>query len=338
MRNGTMEGSITLAGFLAAEIVVLSAASLFVFIRLWANFRLNKCWLVDDYVSIFSVLLLGATAGLYYPTLAWIDDPSVDAMTLSRVATATYFISAYSNFTAKATIFLLYRKLFGSKVWVRRTVYITLSLGFLGYTATSVLGTVENVIAESRSNMVPASELLNDPFYTQYFRLSYAIAVANASFNLAIDIIAFILPIPIVYELHLPTRKKIGLALLFASGIVAIASGAVSLHYRRSSSAESVGDLTIVIIFTILDSAIGIMLATVPAIRSLWVDLSSELGLFTKLGSIFSSSRTASSTSHIRSMAHGRGGDSDSITRTFNYFELEQGGIAKTTTVIVSRG
>lgn len=123
---------------------------------------------------------------------------------------ATYFVAAYSNYTAKAPILLLYTKLFGTMVWVRRIAYTTLALGFVGYTATSLVGTLDN----------PENKTLDTAYWNRLFGHSYGIAVSNAVFNLAIDIIAFLIPMPIIYRLNLPFRKKIGLAFLFVLGIV----------------------------------------------------------------------------------------------------------------------
>ncbi|KAI3324416.1 hypothetical protein HD806DRAFT_495020 [Xylariaceae sp. AK1471] len=316
--SGTSEGiaqtsSITLSGFLAAEITLVTAASIFVALRLTANLSIQKRLLVDDYLSILAIFFLAAAAGLYYPTIAWLNDPNVSPLALARVSVATYFIAAYSNFTAKAPLLVLYTHLFGAKVWVRRTAFTTLGVGFLGYTATSIAGTLSN----------PKSA---DPKeFATFLQRSYGVAVANAVFNLAIDLIAFTIPIPVLYGLHLPLKKKIGLACIFASGIVAIAAGSVSLQYRRSSSAKSIEDLTIVVIFTLLDSTIGIMVGCVPALRSLWVKQTGQSGLLTKLRDLLSYNKTSTSTKGTRSTAKLDSDNSHYVTHSHNYIELQEG-------------
>ncbi|KAI0003123.1 hypothetical protein F4779DRAFT_111381 [Xylariaceae sp. FL0662B] len=307
-------GGVTLDGFLAAGITVASAASMFVAFRLGANWRIHKSLLIDDYVSIIAVGFLGAAVGLYYYTVAWLNDPTVPPLDLARVAIATYFVAAYSNYTAKAPLLLLYAKLFGAKVWVRRIAYITLALGFVGYTATSLVGTLDN----------PENKTLDTAYWNRLFGHSYGKAVSNAVFNLTIDMIAFLVPIPIIYRLHLPLRKKIGLAFLFVLGIVAISSGAVSLHFRRNSSQQTVEDLTLVCIFTILDSSIGIILGCVPAIRAIWIKKYLELGFFTWVKSMVSSrSTTVMEQTQNRKNLHA--GDSQYTAKSHNYIELEEG-------------
>lgn len=276
---------ISLDGFLAAEITVVVVTSVFIMFRLFSNFELHKRLLIDDYFTIIALLFLIGTCAVYYPTIAWLNDPNVDQRTLAKVSTASYFVAGYSNFFAKSPLLLLYTKIFSSQPWVRRTSYITLVCGFLGFTATSIAGTLEN----------PGNKVLDLKFWAGFLARSYGVAVANAVFNLCMDIVAFVVPLPIIYRLQLPIRKKLGLALLFMVGLVAIVSGAVSLHYRRTSSAQTSEDLTVVCVFTILDSAIGIILGCVPALRALWN--SERLGLMKSLRSVLSSTRMRTRTS-----------------------------------------
>lgn len=66
----------------------------------------------------------------------------------------------------------------------------------------------------------PEGKTLDAAYWAGFLQRSYGIAVANAVFNLTIDLIAFTIPIPIIYKLNLPVAKKIGLAFMFVSGIV----------------------------------------------------------------------------------------------------------------------
>jgi hypothetical protein len=258
---------------------------------------------------------------LYYPTVASLNDPTVELLYLARIATATYFIAAYSNFFAKTPLLILYIKLFGAKSWVRWASYTTLALGFMGFTATSIAGVMYH----------PEGKVLDQEYFAGFLHRSYVVAVTNATFNLAMDIVAFIIPIPVIASLHLPTRRKIGLALMFFSGIVAIATGAVSLHYRRSSSAQSIIDLTIVCLCTIADSGIAIMLGCVPALRGLWLKHGSQLSFVSKLQSKLSSSRTTAtkSTKSTQSQSQLYAENTHRKSPSHSYIELEEGSITR---------
>lgn len=75
------------------------------------------------------------------------------------------------------------------------------------------------------------------------------ICVVNGAFALLSDIIIFILPLPAIANLTLPTKKKFGLSVIFLSGLLAIASSAVAVYYRSlawlhfgSNEANNVGE------------------------------------------------------------------------------------------------
>lgn len=44
--------------------------------------------------------------------------------------------------------------------------------------------------------------------------------LVHGTASLALDLIAFAIPLPIVFNLHLSTNKKIGLAIVFTAGIL----------------------------------------------------------------------------------------------------------------------
>lgn len=44
--------------------------------------------------------------------------------------------------------------------------------------------------------------------------------IARGSISLALDIIMFILPLPVIAQLNMPLRRKIGLGFVFATGLV----------------------------------------------------------------------------------------------------------------------
>jgi hypothetical protein len=44
------------------------------------------------------------------------------------------------------------------------------------------------------------------------------------------DIVIFVIPLPIVVRLHLPLQKRISLALLFLTGVLQVGTGTILLH------------------------------------------------------------------------------------------------------------
>jgi hypothetical protein len=44
--------------------------------------------------------------------------------------------------------------------------------------------------------------------------------LVQAGMNIAVDVAIIILPLPVIYKLHMPLEKKIGLAVVFATGLL----------------------------------------------------------------------------------------------------------------------
>lgn len=44
--------------------------------------------------------------------------------------------------------------------------------------------------------------------------------IARGAISLAMDVIMFIIPIPVIMKLHMPLRRRIGLSLVFMTGFV----------------------------------------------------------------------------------------------------------------------
>ncbi|MCJ1323476.1 hypothetical protein MMC10_000136 [Thelotrema lepadinum] len=58
------------------------------------------------------------------------------------------------------------------------------------------------------------------------------LAVAQGSCNVALDIYILALPIRSILNLQLPTRKRIGILVVFSTGLFALLASAISLYYR----------------------------------------------------------------------------------------------------------
>lgn len=112
---------------------------------------------------------------------------------------------------SKTPLLILYIRLFGIKSWLRVTCYATLALSFVLFlTSLSVVGT-----ACSHSEEAPDPMLL-----AKCIKTKMLVGVMNGSTAVVTDIIVVILPLPTIAKLALPLHKKIGLAVLFLSGIL----------------------------------------------------------------------------------------------------------------------
>ncbi|KAI8935591.1 hypothetical protein NX059_008158 [Plenodomus lindquistii] len=98
--------------------------------------------------------------------------------------------------------------------------------------------------------------------------------------NTLLDIYVFVLPIPTLWNLQMPRRKKIAIMSVFAFGAGAVIMGLIRFHslialQRIFGTTSAIGEIMIT-------AALELNLATIavnlPSIRSIWVKKSAERG------------------------------------------------------------
>ena len=123
---------------------------------------------------------------------------------------AANVLHSVALWASKAPILLLYVELFGVKRWLRYSSYTTLVLrGVLMLVAMSMTFEACNLRVE-----------VDGP---HRFRCSKRLVVAHIVSGLAsltADIIILCLPLHAISQLNLPLPKKIGLGVIFTSGIL----------------------------------------------------------------------------------------------------------------------
>ncbi|KAK7926712.1 CFEM domain-containing protein [Apiospora marii] len=163
---------------------------------------------------------------------------------------------------AKAPLLLLYIRLFGIELWLRVACYVTLA-------ATAVLHLVCAIYASV--GCIPADGKYESAFVLKCVAATQIPVLLRCFAAIATDVVALVLPLMIVAGLHLPMSRKIGLVLVFTTGIFAMTSGCVSLYYqwRMKNSANS-ADMTVAMLCTNLECTIAIIVACAPAFNTLW--------------------------------------------------------------------
>ncbi|XXG99645.1 hypothetical protein Hte_005986 [Hypoxylon texense] len=201
--------------YLAVPITLMVIAAIFVAIRLSSNFKTFGKLLFDDYVAAIAVVLFAATYALSDIGLAEYSqmeysDPETSTITSATVydrSVALFVLSAVSTITSKAPILFIYIRLFGSQRWLRWCSYGTLLV--------LTIPQLASVIAVS----AVCGKHGNDPSM-DCLELWDEAWVACGALSLAVDVVILLSPIPVILQLKLPVRKRLGLALVFASGIL----------------------------------------------------------------------------------------------------------------------
>ena len=112
---------------------------------------------------------------------------------------------------AKAAILTLYLRIFAPKIIMRVLIYSALAILFPVYFA-----------------MIPVASVYCTPRHGGTWNLSLleqchktaTLSVVQGVFGVVSDIYIFTLPLPVIYNLNLAFRKRIGLLLVFMAGIL----------------------------------------------------------------------------------------------------------------------
>lgn len=112
---------------------------------------------------------------------------------------------------SKAPILFLFISLFGVRAMLRISSYIVLVL----------LGIATLIAAAGTSAACdPRGDGITPEFILHCSQMASKYGVALGFVSVFVDVIIIILPVPAVWQLNLPKHKKIGLSIVFMSGIL----------------------------------------------------------------------------------------------------------------------
>ncbi|KAF3941829.1 hypothetical protein ABW19_dt0209601 [Dactylella cylindrospora] len=98
-----------------------------------------------------------------------------------------------------------------------------------------------------------------------------AALISNAAVNIFLDCWLWIMPVPIVWSVHLPLRQRIGLVAVFALGFFVCLAGAMRMYYvvQTAYSYDPTWDGFSAWIWSAAESDVGIICASLPALKPL---------------------------------------------------------------------
>ena len=119
-------------------------------------------------------------------------------------------------FCAKLSLFLLYYRLFGRHQWIRYLVYLGIGSAAAMYTASMV---VYGYLCLPHHGQSWIEAGLSSRCHNQFIMIGYV----RGPFNVLSDLYLLFLPLPAVWQLQLPLRKRIGIAGIFLTGSLWVA-------------------------------------------------------------------------------------------------------------------
>ncbi|KAK3690435.1 hypothetical protein B0T22DRAFT_537094 [Podospora appendiculata] len=205
--------TVSLTGFFAAITASVVLPALFVGIRLLNNYGLRKRFLADDWFSILGLVFL-VVVGVLYSEM--------------RMTVATGFIASFGAYFAKVPILILYLRLFGVYTWLRNACYVLLIVPLFFLAGSASYGA---------ALCSPDNKVMDMTFLVGCMRSGLGVCVWNAAVSLAADVVIFVLPLPVIFTLTVPRKKKIGLVIIFLVGILGVTASAIALYFKAISLA-----------------------------------------------------------------------------------------------------
>ncbi|KAF7951956.1 hypothetical protein EAE96_007253 [Botrytis aclada] len=155
----------------------------------------------------------------------------------------------------KLTIWLTYIEIFTSMRWVRICCYIGAAITSLWYFPV-VIATLVWTTPPRGENFVYS--LISDGIFT-----TQKLTIPIAAVGLAIDVFLFVVPLLAVSRLHMATKKKLGVGLIFATGALAIVASILSIIYRvrLNQVLDNTWALVPIFILTLAELFIGMIIA-----------------------------------------------------------------------------
>ena len=125
----------------------------------------------------------------------------------------------------KLTFFILYLQLFHPMRWLRVCIYVGAAIEVIAYGAFTITMFVL---------MTPTSteDWVTHLYSQNEHNAQYKVSIPVSCFGLVVDLYLLVLPLIAISRLQMPTQRKIGVAFIFMSGILACIASLLSIYYR----------------------------------------------------------------------------------------------------------
>ncbi|MCJ1251768.1 hypothetical protein MMC30_009006 [Trapelia coarctata] len=292
---------------IVVQIVLLVLATPFVFIRLFTRFYVHHGLWWDDASCVLGWIgLVGVITILFYSLNfgCGIDKWNVSishAKEFSKLFSDIEIVARIGMVFTKVSILLLFLRLFcppGTRK--DKIFYVTwATIWFnVGYGIALVL--VVLLQCAGKGNM-PSSQCVN----------TFLVLITASVTNVLSDIVMLAIPMYAVWDLHMPTKRKLSLSVVFGVGFIAVAASIGRLGWQVAK-ANDPNDTVILNEVTLLNSAeqtAGIIVSCMPMLPAFFSHFFSARGTDTKTASARYITGWRSNGSQVQRPTRGSTGD-----------------------------
>ncbi|GAP83924.1 putative plasma membrane protein Pth11-like protein [Rosellinia necatrix] len=165
----------------------------------------------------------------------------------------------------KISLLLLWKRLFGSSKRFRTLCWVMITLTVL-WTLAFALTTVFQCGLRWELNWSHIGV-----FLTQCIE-SLDVLTVFATTDILSDLIIIAMPVPLIWRLHLPTRKKIALNSVFLIGFFTIGAGIARTYmylvtsYDKESNPDFIADFTLCILWSEIEANVAMLVSCLPVL------------------------------------------------------------------------
>ncbi|KAF1352735.1 hypothetical protein EJ07DRAFT_35695, partial [Lizonia empirigonia] len=231
----------------------------------------KRKWRADDFMSlVFGVFLLGSLclwqrnlimgcAGPEPNTCSY-SNPSINALTWLFVTSIYYALLHFIIRTAFFTLYLQFSAQSNFRFWIG-----------MGFGMNGMLLIANVLLVVFQCDPVTAAFKPIERMTAQCMDAEFA-QLAPAVLNALLNLYVLILPLPIIYSIQTPIRRKVFICCVFATGGAAVMLGFIRLHslhilISNTNMSRGVGE-------TMIEGALGMSLAALahnlPSVRLFW--------------------------------------------------------------------
>ncbi|KAI0003479.1 hypothetical protein F4779DRAFT_97597 [Xylariaceae sp. FL0662B] len=250
--------------------VLLPLMISFFLIRIYTRTRLTHTLGIDDYLCVMALAGTLAHSGVLLAILnlkplsplgrhTW--DIPVAAYSNSYTGLVILALTTYPLVAVlvKLTILALYHRLFRPSVWAKRLIWLGIAVTTVFYAITIIVllslcvpRSPDTWLLKVSSGACPAVQV--------------RISLAHGIFGLISDLYILAIPIWQVSGLSIAPKRKVGILIVFLTGLLAIASSAGGLATREQVTLEDPNFLTTPYLFGVGELSIGLICSCMPVI------------------------------------------------------------------------
>jgi len=261
------------------ELTILPLALTCVALRLWVRIRwLHKSWWDDWLMVVAAFFSCGTTAVVIMATQIYGWDIHVWDLTIAQMETgrkasmATQGLFVLASSFVKMSILVSYLRIAPEKSLFRRLVWATLAVVVLAlfvffillWTQCIPISSYWNLFASNRDCLPEGPPLM-----------------AQIVVNVVTDFIIYVLPMPTLFHLSLPSSQRIGLMILFGVGCVIVVAGsfrAYWVHFVLYDTYDVTWEGFYLWIWTAVETNAGVICGCIPALKPILFRSSTRTG------------------------------------------------------------